>query len=205
MWTEMHSWWGMQDRATNIGPCSFVLSQSAQWQGDTRFLFATLEQWVSHWVSHCLVRGCKYTTTAASDLLDALFCHIMDTYKDVYNEGEWHNLVDMVKGGNHVKPNTQYWPPTSHVGELQCPVAVTKPTTAQLLSPIVAARWAARETFHLLVASRRRQYRRAQCKDSKSVEHSSSATKGATKAPTEPGTQDALRVSGRVDKVLPLH
>ncbi len=45
--------------------------------------------------------------------------------------------MDLVTRGLHVKPNTQYSPPTTHVGDLMRPVAVTKLTEVQLLSPIV--------------------------------------------------------------------
>ena len=88
-----------------------------------------------------------------------------------------------------MRPNIYYWPPTTPLRDLQCPVAVTKLTLAQLLSPIVAARWAAWENFHFLVVSCQRSYRRAHCKESKDGEHSSSSTKGDNKAPMEPGTQ----------------
>ncbi len=75
------------------------------------------------------------------------------------------------------------------IGDLQRPVAITKPTSTQLTSPIVAARWAAHEHFHRAVVTRRRSYKRAQCRESKSGEHSSSAPKGAFKAPSESDAQ----------------
>ncbi len=92
------------------------------------FFFATLDQWVAHLntflvattpVFKCLVRGCDYSTPAAPDSLDALFHHIIDRHQDVYDNGKWHNLVDLVEQGMKVKPNTQYWPLAHHVGELQ--------------------------------------------------------------------------------------
>ncbi len=103
--------------------------------------------------------------------------------------GNWPNLVDMVVLGLKVKPNVQYWPATNVVGELQCPVAITKPTYTQLSSPIVAARWAVRESFHKAVVSHRRSYKRAQRHESKSGERSSSALKGISRAPSESDTQ----------------
>ncbi len=112
--------------------------------GGHAFLFATLEQWVSHWntfhvavapLFHCMVRGCNFKTAAAPDSLDVLFRHIIDTHPSVHANGQWLNLVDLVTSGIHVKPNTQYWPPTTHLGDLQRPVAVTKPTQVQLLLP----------------------------------------------------------------------
>ena len=95
----------------------------------------------------------------------------------------------MVIRGLKVKPNVQYWPPTNVMGELQRPVAITKPTSTQLSSPIVAARWAVRESFHKAVVSHRRSYKRAQRHESKSGERSSSALKGISRAPSESDTQ----------------
>ncbi len=97
--------------------------------------------------------------------------------------------MDLVTQGLHVKPNAHYWPPTNVIGELQRPVAITKPTSTQLTSPIVAARWAACEYFHRAVVTRRRSYKRAQHRESKSGERSSSASKGASKAPSESEAQ----------------
>ena len=88
-----------------------------------------------------------------------------------------------------MRPNAQYWPPTNVVGELQRPVAMAKPTSTQLASPIVAARWAARESFHKAVVTRHRSYKKAQRQESKSGEHSSSAPKGVTRALLESDTQ----------------
>ncbi len=93
--------------------------------------------------------------------------------------------MDLVVRGLHVKLNGQYWPPATPLGDFQCPVAVMKPTSTQLSSPIVAARWAAHEHFHKTVAAHRRSYKRAQRRESKSGEHSSSSSKGAPKAPLE--------------------
>ena len=85
--------------------------------GELSFFFATLDQWVAHWdafhvaatpVFRCLVWGCKYSTPTALDSLDTLLCHIMDEHQDVYDNGKWRNLVDLVERGT--KPNTQYWP-----------------------------------------------------------------------------------------------
>ena len=87
-----------------------------------------------------MVRGCSFETTTVPDTLDTLFRHFRDTHPSVYNGGQWTNLVDLVTRGLKVRPNTQYWPPTNVVGELQRPVAMTKPTHLQLESPIVAAR-----------------------------------------------------------------
>ncbi len=120
-------------------------------------LFATLEQWAAHWNTfhvavapafNCMVCGCSCETTATSDSLDVLFCHLCDTHPSAYDGGNWSNLGDLVTRGLKVRPNAQYWPPTNVVGELQRPVAMAKPTSTQLASPIVAARWAAREFFH---------------------------------------------------------
>ncbi len=97
--------------------------------------------------------------------------------------------MDLVTRGLHVKPNAHYWPPTNVMGELQRPVAITKPTCTQLTSPIVAVRWAAREHFHKAVVTRRRSYKRAQRRESKSGEHSSLASKGVSMTPSESDTQ----------------
>ncbi len=137
--------------------------------GGHSFLFATLEQCVAHWntfhvavapLFHCMVRVCDFETTAASDLLIALFHHFIEAHPSGHANGEWPNLMDLVVRGLHVKPNTQYWPPTAPLGDLQHPVAVTNPSAAQMLSPIVAARWAARENFHHVVVSHRRSIER---------------------------------------------
>ncbi len=161
-------------------------------------LFATLEQWAAHWnplhvaaapAFNCMVRGCSFETTTAPDALDTLFHHFRDTHPSAYDEGKWSNLGDMVVRGLKVKPNLQYWSPTNVVGESQRPVAITKPTSTQLSSPIVATRWAMRESFHKPVVSRRRSYKRAQRCESKSGEHSSSAPKGVSRAPSESDTQ----------------
>ncbi len=66
---------------------------------------------------------------------------------------------------------------------------MTKPTSTQLTSPIVAARWAVHEHFDRAVVTRRRSYKRVQHRESKSRERSSSASKGVSKAPLESGTQ----------------
>ena len=137
---------------------------------------------------NCTVRGC-FETTTAPDSLDALFCHFRDAHPSVYDGGKWSNLVDLVTRGLQVKPNAQYWPLTNVMGELQRPVAVAKSTCTQLTSPIVAARWVARDHFHKAVVTRRRSYKRAQRRESKSGERSSSAPKGASKAPSESDTQ----------------
>ncbi len=75
------------------------------------------------------------------------------------------------------------------MGELQCPVAMAQPTCTQLTSPIVAARWAACESFHKAVVTRRKSYNKARHRESKSGEHSSSASKGVPPAPSESDTQ----------------
>ncbi len=162
------------------------------------FLFETLEQGVAHWnTSHvavaslfnCMVNSCNFETAAAADSLDALFRHFIDAYPSLHANGKWQNLVELVVRGLHVKPNTQYWPPSTPLGDLQCPVAIKKPSVTQLQSPIAAARWAACKNFHKAVVSCHRSYRRAQHEESKSRERSSSASKGAPKAPSESGAQ----------------
>ncbi len=75
------------------------------------------------------------------------------------------------------------------MGELQRPVAITKPTPLLLGSPIVAARWAAREAFHKAVVARRRSYKKAKRRESKSGERSSSASKSGARAQSESDTQ----------------
>ncbi len=161
-------------------------------------LFATLEQWAAHWNSfhvaaapafNCMVRGCTFGTSTAPDALDSLFRHFQDAHKDVYADGKWTNLTELVIRGLKIRTNAQYWPPTNTLGELQCPVAVTKPTQLQLESPIMAARWAAYEAFHKAVVARRRSYQKAKCRESKSGEHSSSASKSGTRAQSESDTQ----------------
>ncbi len=97
--------------------------------------------------------------------------------------------MDLVVRGFHLKPNTQCWPPSTLLGDLQCPITVMKPSTTQLQSPIVAARWAVRENFHRAVVSCCKSYRKVQCKESKSGERSSLASKGAPKAPSESDAQ----------------
>ncbi len=136
-----------------------------------------------------MVCGCDFEIAAAPDSLDTLFRHFMEAHPSVHANAEWPNLVDLVVRGLHVRPNTQYWPPSTPLGDLQRPVAVTKPSATQLQSPIVAARWATHENFHKAVVSRRRSYRRAQRRESKSGERSSCASKGAPKAPSESGAQ----------------
>ncbi len=95
----------------------------------------------------------------------------------------------MVIRGLKVKPKAQYWPPTNVMGELQRPVAITKPTCTQLSSPIVAARWAARESFHKAVVTRCGSYKKARRRESKSGDRSSSASKGISRALSESDTQ----------------
>ncbi len=84
-----------------------------------------------------MVRGCDFETAVAPDSLDALLRHFIDAHRSVHADGDWPNLVVR---GLHVKPNRQYWPPSAPLGDLQCPVTVTKSSAAQLLSLIVAAR-----------------------------------------------------------------
>ncbi len=81
--------------------------------------------------------------------------------------------------------------PNTHLGDLKHPVTMMKPTSTQLSSPIVSARWAACEHFHKAVVARRRSCKRAQHWESKSGEHSSlgASSKGAPKAPSESGAQ----------------
>ncbi len=169
-------------------------------------LFANLEQWAAHWNSfhvaatpafNCMVRGCDYGTTTAPDVLDSLFRHIKDAHPDVYNGGKWTNLTDLVIRGLKIKANAQYWPPTNTMGELQRPVAVTRPTALQLESPIVAARWAAREAFHKAVVARRRSYTKAKRRESKSGERSSSTSKTGARARSE---SDAQTLSQSADE-----
>ncbi len=166
--------------------------------GGHELLFATLEQWAAHWNTfhvatapafNCMVRGCSFETTTAPDSLDALFCHFQDAHPSVYDGGKWTNLVDLVIRGLKATPNAQYWPPTNVMGVLQRPVAIAKPTCTQLSSPIVADRWAARESFHKAVMTRCRSYKRAQHQESKSRERGSSASKGVSRAPSESDTQ----------------
>ncbi len=154
-------------------------------------LFATLEQWTAHWNSfhvaaapafNCMVRGCTFGTSTAPDALDSFFRHFQDAHQDVYADGKWTNLTELVIRGLKIRANAQYWPPTNTLGELQRPVAMTKPTQLQLGSPIVAARWAAHEAFHKAVVARRRSYRKAKRRESKSGERSSSASKSGTRA-----------------------
>ena len=183
----------------HLGAALFICPQpECTVAGGHAFLFATIEQCAAHWntfhvdvaaVFKCMVRGCSVETTAAPDSLDALFRHIKDAHPSVYDESRWPNLVDLVIRGLDVKPNAQYWPPADIIGELQCPVAITKPTSTQLTSSVVAARWAAREHVHRAVVTCHRSYKRAQRRESTSGEHSSSASKGASKAPSESGAQ----------------
>ena len=174
--------------------------------GAHELLFATLEQWAAHWNTfhvaaapafNCMVRGCTFGTTTVPDALGTLFRHFRDAHPSVYDGGSWPNLVDMVTRGLKIRANAQYWPPTNVVGELQRPVAVTKPTSLQLESPIVAARWAAHESFHKAVVARRRSYKKANRQESKSGERSSSASKGVARAPSE---SDAQTLSKSADE-----
>ncbi len=169
-------------------------------------LFANLEQWATHWNSfhvaaapafNCMVRGCTYGTTTAPDALDSLLRHFQDAHSDVYDNGRWTNLTDLVARGLKVRANAHYWPPTNTMGELQRPVAVTRPTSLQLESPIVAARWAARDAFHRAVVARRRSFRKAKRRESKSGERSSSASRSGVRAPSE---SDARTLSESADE-----
>ncbi len=169
-------------------------------------LFATLEQWAAHWNTfhvaatpafNCMVRCCTYSTGTAPDALDSLFRHFQDAHEDVYEDGKWTGLAELVVRGLKIRANAQYWPPTNTVGELQRPVAVARPTALQLESPVVAARWAAREAFHKAVVMRRRSFRKAKCRESKSGEHSSSASKSGAKAQSE---SDTPALSGSADE-----
>ncbi len=74
---------------------------------------------------------------------------------------------------------------------------MTKPTQLQLESPIVAARWAARESFHKAVVARRMSYKKAKRRESKSGERSSSASKGIARAQSE---SDAQTLSESADE-----
>ncbi len=169
-------------------------------------LFANLEQWAAHWNSfhvavapafNCMVRGCTFGTTPAPDALDSLFRHFQDAHPDVYDHGRWPNLTDLVTRGLKVRANTHYWPPTNVVGELQRPVTAARPSPLQLESPIVAARWAAREAFHKAVVTRRRSFKKAKRRESKSGERSSSASKVGARAPSE---SDARTLSESADE-----
>ncbi len=169
-------------------------------------LFATLEQWVAHWNSfhvaaapafNCMVQGCDSGTGTAPDALDSLFRHFKDAHPGIYNGGKWTNLTDLVIRGLKIRANAQYWPPTNTMGELQRPVAVTKPTPLQLESPIVAARWAAREAFHKAVVACRRSCKKAKRRESKSGERSSSASKSGARAQSE---SDAQTLSESADE-----
>ncbi len=189
------------------GAALFVCTQpECTVAGGHELLFATLEQWVAHWNSfhvaaspafNCMVRGCTYGTGTAPDALDSLFRHFQDDHPSVYDEGRWTNLTDLVIRGLKIRANAQYWPPTNVVGELQHPVAVAKPTSLQLESPIVAARWAARESFHKAVVARRRSYKKVKRHESKSGERSSSASKGGARAQSE---SDAQTLSESADE-----
>ncbi len=131
------------------GAALFVCTQpECTVAGGHKLLFATLEQLAAHWSTfhvaaapafNCMVRGCSFETSAAPDSLDAMFRHFRDAHPSVYDGGKWSNLVDLVTRGLHVKPNAHYWHPTNVMGELQRPVAITKLTCTQLMSPIVAA------------------------------------------------------------------
>ena len=183
----------------HLGAALFVCPQpGCTVAGGHEFLLTTIEQWAAHWntfhvaivpVFNCMLQGCSFKSTAAADSLDVLFRHIKDPHPSIYDGGKWSNLVDLVIRGLHVKPNAQYWPPSDVIGELQRPVTITKPTSTQLTSPIVAARWAVREHFHRAVVTRCRSYNRPQPRESKSGECSFSASKGASKAPSEADAQ----------------
>ncbi len=74
-----------------------------------------------------MVRGWDFETAATPDSLDVLFRHFMEARPSVHTNADWPNLVDLVVRGLHVKPNTQYWPPSTPLGDLQRPVAMTTP------------------------------------------------------------------------------
>ncbi len=65
-----------------------------------------------------MVRDCDFKKKAAPDSLDALFRHIKEAHPSVHADGRWPNLVDLMVRGLHVKPNAQYWPPTTALGDL---------------------------------------------------------------------------------------
>ncbi len=192
---------------SHCGAALFVCTQpECTVAGEHELLFPTLEQWAAHWNTFhvaaapefkCMVCGCTFGTTTAPDALDTLLRHFRDAHPSVYEGGNWSNLVDLVTRGLKVRPNAQYWPPTNVVGELQRPVAIAKPTPLQLESPIVAARWAARESFHKAVVARRRSYKKAKHRESKSGERSFSASKGVSRAQSE---SDAQTLSESADE-----
>ncbi len=102
----------------HLGAALYVCTQpECQVAGGHELLFATLEQWAADWntfhvavapVFNCMVRGCSIKTATAPDSLDVLFRHFQDTHPNVYDGGKWHNLVDLVTRGLHVKPNAHY-------------------------------------------------------------------------------------------------
>ncbi len=161
-----------RDGQGHQGAALYVCSQpECTVAGGHELLFATLEQWAAHWNTfhvaaapafNCMVRGCTFETSTAPDALDMLLRHFRDDHPSACEGAQGTDLADLVTRGLKVKPNVQYWPPTNVMGELQRPVAITKPTYTQLLSPIVAARWAAREAFHEAMVARHRSYKRAQ-------------------------------------------
>ncbi len=90
----------------------------------------------------------------APDALDVMFCHIRDHHPEVYDDERWHGLADLAIRGIDVDTDPQCWAPGDDVRDLQHPVAVMPPTSDQLTSSVVAARWAACQTFHCAVKSR---------------------------------------------------
>ncbi len=109
----------------HLGRALFICSQAeCTLAGGHSFLLATLEQWVAHWntfhvpvapIFNCMVRGC-----------DALFRHFTDAHPSIHANGKWHNLVDLMVRGLHVKPNTQYWAPVHPAGGLEVPSRCNK-------------------------------------------------------------------------------
>ncbi len=130
------------DGQGHLGRARFVCPQpECTVAGGYSFLFATIEQWVAHWNTYvavaplfnCMVCGCNFEKAATPHSLDVLFRHFIDAHPSIHGNGEWLNLVELVVRGLHVKPNTQYWPPSTTLRDLQRPVAVTKPSAVQLL------------------------------------------------------------------------
>lgn len=129
-----------------------VFTCSQPWR-ECRSNFLRWSKWVAHWNTFHMavapryagiVCGCKAKPGPAPVTLDPLFCHFMEKHSDVYDDGKWHGLEELVTIRTQLDTNPQYWPPSDHMGALQCPVSVMSPTAAQLAFPSVEPRWAAR-------------------------------------------------------------
>ncbi len=61
----------------------------------------------------------NFITAAAPDSSGALFRYIIEKHPDIYDDGAWHNLDEMVERGSQLEVNPQYWATEEHLSDLQ--------------------------------------------------------------------------------------